>query len=117
MTTVFEGTMPAEVVPVKRSGGNETATENVQPPPAPLRDSDKVAEPAVAVAAGAGGRFHSRRVIRHWHSDSIRQLAASAVLLAGANTIGIMAPAAEAASGRVNAHSRDGSTASSTSTG
>jgi len=108
--------MPAEVVPVKRSRGSETATD-VQPPPAPLRDSDKVAEPAVAVAAGAGGRFHSRRVIRHWHSDSIRQLAASAVLLAGANTIGIMAPAAEAASGRVNAHSRDGSTASSTSTG
>ena len=48
--------------------------KGMQTPPAPLRSSDKV-------AGGAGGRFHSRRVIRHWHSDSIRQLAASAVLV------------------------------------
>ena len=94
----------AQVDPVKRSRGSETATD-VQPPPAPLRNSDKVAEPAVAVAAGAGGRFHSRRVIRHWHSDSIRQLAASAVLLAGANAIGM-------AAAHQHARSRDGPTAS-----
>jgi hypothetical protein len=36
-----------------------------------------------AAAAGAGGRFDHRRVVRHWHSDSrTRQLAAKAVLLA-----------------------------------
>ena len=108
MATRVEGTMPAkgqaQVDPVKRSRGSETATD-VQPPPAPLRNSDKVAEPAVAVAAGAGGRFHSRRVIRHWHSDSIRQLAASAVLLAGANAIGM-------AAAHQHARSRDGPTAS-----
>ena len=95
----------------------------VHPPPAPLRNSDsttEVTEP-VAVAAGTGGRFDSRRVVRHWQSDSIRQLAASAVLSAGANAIG-MAPAAEAANGwrvdanpntaaRQFAHSRDDPTA------
>jgi hypothetical protein len=81
-------------------GERSTATD-VQPPPAPLRNSNsttEAAEPAAA-AGGAGGRFDHRRVVRHWHSDSIRQLAGSAVLLAGANAIG-MAPAAEAASTR-----------------